>query len=191
MISFVASLGAYTALFVLLVSGVHHIVTQERFKQLISAQRVWREGRERAIAVLVAVAETVVGGTGLVVVFWRASPRVSQLVLGTATVVFGIFASYGLFLARRRPGAPCACGFGDDTVSSATPFRALMLCIAALTGALGADYLMGRGNIQASEAMTMTAAVGTFATLSWALDGALFPSRKPPTGWAVLVDGEA
>ncbi len=164
----VATVAIYVSFGILLWSGISHAVFQKAFVASLSSQRIWRQGTEPFIGVIVSILELTVGLGGFIGLAF--SFEVDAFLFGAALLYLS-FSMVAVYLARNRPDAPCGCSSRNDLVNGWVVIRGLALCGLSLA-ALLSGHQPPFSSTGTSIAVTVLAS-WTFGTLLWNLPAAM------------------
>jgi hypothetical protein len=128
----IATTAAYIGAGTLLVSGYDHARHLAQYQQLVQRQAIWPVGYEPTVVRLITVAEIALGVAAAALLLLEPS-RLLGAILLAITGLYLLYGSYGLWLLRHRPAAPCACSALEQPTNIWVPIRAFSL--AGLTSA--------------------------------------------------------
>jgi hypothetical protein len=135
-----ATTAAYIGAGTLLFSGYDHARHLAQYQELVQRQAIWPVGFEPTVVRLVTAAEIALGVAAVALLLLEPSPFLRTILLAISGLYL-LHGSYGLWLLRQRPAAPCACSALEHPTNIWVPIRAFSLAGltsagAALTGEL-------------------------------------------------------
>lgn len=162
-----AAVAALVSFGILAGAGTGHLIRLRGFARAIAAQRVWPSAVTFPLAGLIAACEAGVGIAGLASVTLTAGTA-QALLLAAGAALYGSYTLYGLLLLWKRPGVPCACSHGAETLDRAVVARAAALATLALVALLNTPLAQ---SLSGQEAV-----VTALAALAYGLGIWLFPA---------------
>jgi Methylamine utilisation protein MauE len=174
MLSFLTTVAAYTVFGTLLFSAVGHVRRPAVLQRALVEQEVIPERLQGPVVAAVIITESAIGVAGLVALArLPAGDRLGRVTLLAAGTLLLVYAGYGWFLERHRPGVPCGCTVWDYPVSEWLAVRALLLCVPAFLAAVVADHILPISLENTRHlAVTWLASV-SFGVVIWNLPAAL------------------
>jgi hypothetical protein len=131
---------------------------------------MWAPSLTMPLAILVALLEAGVGTAGIVsTAFWDAA-ALQVWLLTAAGLLYAMYATYGLYLLRRRPGVPCACSHDSDPISASVVARAAGLAGLAVVALLHVPVAQGLSGL---EVVVVALAASAYGITLWVLPTAL------------------
>src|SRR4029453_13462222 len=121
-----ATTAAYIAPGTLLFSGYDHARHLARYQELVQRQAIWPVGLEQMVVRLITVAEIALGGAAGALLLLGPSRLLPRLLLPIPGLCL-LSGSYGVWLLRQRPAAPCACSALEHSTNIWVPIRAFSL----------------------------------------------------------------
>jgi hypothetical protein len=165
-----ATTAVYIAAGTLLFSGYDHARHPAQYQRLVRWQAIWPVGFEPALVRLVTTAEIALGLAAAALLLLGPSPVLRPILLA-ASGLYLLYGSYGLWLLRQRPAAPCACSTLAHPTTIWVPIRAFSLAGLTLAGAVLAGELMRAAPTLAfSTILLMSTGLGV---LIWVLPTAM------------------
>jgi hypothetical protein len=136
-----ATTAAYIGAGTLLFSGYDHARHLAQYQQLVQRQAIWPVGFEPTVVRLITVAEIALGAAAVALLLLEPS-RLLRAILLAISGLYLLYGSYGLWLLRRRPAAPCACSALEHPTNIWVPIRAFTLAGLTSAGAAFTGELM-------------------------------------------------
>jgi hypothetical protein len=136
-----ATTAAYIGAGTLLFSGYDHARHLAQYQELVQRQAIWPVGFEPTVVRLITVAEIALGAAAVALLLLAPS-RLLRAILLAISGLYLLYGSYGLWLLRRRPAAPCACSALEHPTNIWVPIRAFSLAGLTLAGAAFTGELM-------------------------------------------------
>jgi hypothetical protein len=137
-----ATTAAYIGVGTLLFTGYDHARHLARYQQLVQRQAIWPVGFEPAVVRLITAAEIALGLAAVALLLLEPSPFFLRPILLITSGLYLLYGSYGLWLLRQRPAAPCACSTLEHPTNIWVPIRAFSLAGLTLAGAVLTGELM-------------------------------------------------
>lgn len=129
-----ATTAAYIGAGTLLFSGYDHARHLAQYQELVQRQAIWPVGLEQTVVRLITVAEIALGVAAVALLLLEPS-RLLRAILLAISGLYLLYGSYGLWLLRQRPAAPCACSALEHPTNIWVPIRAFSLAGLTLAGA--------------------------------------------------------
>src|SRR5213079_2363263 len=101
-----ATTAAYIGAGTLLFSGYDHARHPARYQGLVRRQAIWPVGFEATVVRLVTAAESALGVAAVALLLEPSA--LLRAILVAISGLYLLYGSYGLWLLRQRPAAPCA-----------------------------------------------------------------------------------
>jgi hypothetical protein len=136
-----ATTAAYIGAGTLLFSGYDHARHLAQYQELVQRQAIWPVGFEPTVVRLITVAEIALGAAAVALLLLEPS-RLLRAILLAISGLYLLYGSYGLWLLRRRPAAPCACSALEHPTNIWVPIRAFTLAGLTSAGAVFTGELM-------------------------------------------------
>jgi hypothetical protein len=136
-----ATTAAYIGAGTLLFSGYDHARHPARYQGLVRRQAIWPVGFEATVVRLVTAAESALGVAAVALLLLEPSALLPAILLAISGLYL-LYGSYGLWLLRKRPAAPCACSALGHPTNVWVPIRAFCLAGLTLAGAALAGEVM-------------------------------------------------
>jgi hypothetical protein len=173
-----ATTAAYIGAGTLLFSGYDHARHLAQYQELVQRQAIWPFGFEPTVVRLITVAEIALGAAAVALLLLEPS-RLLRAILLAISGLYLLYGSYGVWLLRRRPAAPCACSALEHPTNIWVPIRAFSLAGLTLAGAAFTGELMRPvPTLAFLTILFMSAGLGE---LIWMLPTAMHdPSRATP-----------
>jgi hypothetical protein len=179
-----ATVGAYTAFGVVLISGVEHARRPGTFRDFVAQQKLWSAGLVVPVVSAVTFLELTIslaGITSIVVPGWNEQgPPLRRPALLAACFLYLAFGLYGVVLFKRRPGVPCACSPADHPANLWVPVRAFALMGGCLYAAVNTAHIMPWSPTVAFLLSMLASAC--FVVLAWNIPAALHSPGQGPSG---------
>jgi hypothetical protein len=136
-----ATTAAYIGAGTLLFSGYDHARHLALYQRLVRQQAIWPDGFEPTVVRLVTAAEIALGVTAVALLLLERPPLL-RAILFAISGLYLLYGSYGLWLLRQRPAAPCGCSALEHPTNIWVPIRAFSLAGLTLAGAVFTGELM-------------------------------------------------
>jgi hypothetical protein len=165
-----ATTAAYIGAGTLLFTGYDHARHLAQYQQLVQRQAIWPVGFEPAVVRLVTAAEIALGLAAVALLLLEPSFFLRPVLL-IAAGLYLLYGSYGLWLLRQRPAAPCACSTLEHPTTIWVPIRAFSLAGLTLAGAaLTGDLMRPAPSLAFFTVLLMSTGLGE---LIWMLPTAM------------------
>ncbi|MET7365666.1 MauE/DoxX family redox-associated membrane protein [Streptomyces sp. NPDC005566] len=170
MIDFCGGLTASVVILTLLMGAGSHAAGPAALGDALWAHGVLGPRSRRSAAVVLPVAEGVLGAGGAAALL-TGHQWALQVVLASGAALFGIYAGYTRHVLALGRGGPCGCSGRDVPLSRWVTRRAAALAVLATTGAV----VVGLGPVRLSttELITLMLAAPACTALLWSLPAAM------------------
>ncbi|MFD9545088.1 MauE/DoxX family redox-associated membrane protein [Streptomyces sp. NPDC060022] len=182
MIGFYGGLTASVIILTLLMGAGSHVASPAALGDALWAHGVLGPRSRRVAAVVLPVAEGVLGAAGAAALL-TGHQRGLQAALAVGAALFALYAGYARHVLALGRGGPCGCSGRDVPLSRWVTRRAAALAVLAMTGAA----VIGTGPVRLStaELITLMLAAPACTALLWSLPAAMHEptaaSVHPPT----------
>jgi len=130
-VTLIGTIAGYVCVGMLLVAGTHHLIRRAPFVDQLRAQLGWTRTAATSLALVVAVLEIAIGGTGAFAL--STAPGSGELLRAALVLAAGQFLVYGLYLrwlmSTVDGPVPCACHSTPVPASGWTVGRTIALAI--------------------------------------------------------------
>jgi hypothetical protein len=165
-----ATTAAYVGAGTLLFSGYDHARHLPLYDRLVRRQGIWPAGLEPTVVRLATAAEVALG-VAAVALLPLERPPLLRAVLVAITGLYLLYGSFGLWLLRRRPAAPCGCSALEHPTNAWVAIRAYALAGLALAGAaLSGEVVRPDASLAFLTILLMSTGLGE---LIWMLPAAM------------------
>ncbi|CAM3158716.1 MauE/DoxX family redox-associated membrane protein [Stackebrandtia soli] len=173
----IGSVTALVALVASLIGAASHLVAPSALPDALRAHQVVPSKLIAPVAIVVPLAELVVGAVGVVALAIGAT-TLAAVALGIAAVLFAAYAAYIQYALTTGRSGPCGCSRSEAPMDGWVVVRAGVFAACALVGALSSGAVVPSAADPASWTVIL-AASATFVILLWLLPTAM---REPATG---------
>jgi hypothetical protein len=178
-----ASVAAYTVLFILLVAGAEHLSEPAALSRALAAHRVIPA--PATVAALAIAGEGLLGAAGIAALLRDDAAPALTAVLAGAAALLALYGGYALHVRSIGRAGPCGCSRLDLPMTGWVAARALVLAALALVALVLCGAIVPLTRFGAPLAIALLAAA-TFAALLWHLPAAmheptLVPGRRDVT----------
>lgn len=171
MLTFAASVAAYTVLFVLVMTVAERVRAPGALPAALTAHQVVARGAIRPVAAAVTAVEAALAVLLLVGLVANPGP----VALAGAALLFAGYGGYGRYLTVTGRGGPCGCGGVEVPMDGWVTGRAFALSALAGFGAVAAGEVLPLSRLGPPVLMVLLAGA-TIGTLLWHLPAAM---REP------------
>lgn len=165
----VASVGAYTALGLLVWAGLSHSLNIQVFRESLQSQRSWSSRALIILPIGVCSMELAIGLGGLAGIVVGIDSLATAALLSAITL-YAFYGAYAYHLTRLGKQVRCGCGKAEISINKWVWIRAVALSLCALGALMGEA---APSTLITPEEVIVTTSAAAFAVLVWNLPAAV------------------